>query len=72
MQIQANLVEVNDIVLAFAQIGGIVILFVADLGMSFRDFVKGGQRGRGTTGIRARRSGLTAALGTAEKKGKFC
>ena len=31
VQIQPNLVEVNDIVLAFAQIGGIVILFVAGL-----------------------------------------
>lgn len=35
VQIQPSLVEVNDIVLAFAQIGGIVILFVAGLGMPF-------------------------------------
>src|SRR5438552_19202722 len=43
IQIQPNLVEVNDIVLAFAQIGRIVILFVAGLGMPLREFVNGGE-----------------------------
>src|SRR5438094_9430978 len=42
VQIQPNLVEVSDIVLAFAQIGGSVILFVAGLAMRCREFVKGG------------------------------
>jgi Kef-type K+ transport system membrane component KefB len=53
VQIQPNLVEVNDIVLAFAQIGGIVILFVAGLGMPFREFVKGGAASftTGTLGV---------------------
>jgi Kef-type K+ transport system membrane component KefB len=35
-------VQVNDIVLAFAQIGGIVILFTAGMEMPFREFLKGG------------------------------
>jgi len=53
VQIQPNLVEVNDVVLAFAQIGGIVILFIAGLGMPFRDFVKGGAASftTGTLGV---------------------
>ena len=53
VQIQPNLVEVNDIVLAFAQIGGIVILFVAGLGMPLREFVKGGAASftTGTLGV---------------------
>ena len=53
VQIQPNLVEVNDIVLAFAQIGGIVILFVASLGMPLREFVKGGAASftTGTLGV---------------------
>ncbi len=42
VQIGTNLVQVNEIVLAFAQIGAIVILFVAGLEMPFRDFVRGG------------------------------
>src|SRR5712691_2794584 len=53
VQIQPNLVEVNDIVLEFAKIGGIVILFVAGLGMPFREFVKGGAASftTGTLGV---------------------
>src|SRR5947199_1743159 len=53
VQIQPNLVEVNDIVLAFAQLGGIVILFVAGLGMPLRDFVKSGAASftTGTMGV---------------------
>lgn len=35
-------VQVNQIVLAFAQIGAIVILFIAGLEMPFREFARGG------------------------------
>ena len=40
--IGTSLVQVNEIVLAFAEIGAIVILFIAGLEMPFRDFVRGG------------------------------
>jgi Kef-type K+ transport system membrane component KefB len=43
VQIQPSLIEVNDIVLAFAEIGAIVILFVAGLELPFREFVRGGK-----------------------------
>jgi len=48
-----NVIQVNDIVLAFAQIGGIVILFVAGLEMPFREFVRGGAASftTGTLGV---------------------
>jgi Kef-type K+ transport system membrane component KefB len=42
VQIQPSPIQVNQIVLAFAQIGGIVILFIAGLSMPFREFVRGG------------------------------
>ncbi len=37
-----GIIQVNEIVLAFAQIGAIVILFIAGLEMPFREFVRGG------------------------------
>src|SRR5881397_136545 len=40
--IPGNLIQVNDVVLAFAQIGAIVILFIAGLEMPFREFIRGG------------------------------
>jgi Kef-type K+ transport system membrane component KefB len=40
--IPGGLIQVNDVVLAFAQIGAIVILFIAGLEMPFREFVRGG------------------------------
>jgi len=47
------LIEMNEIVLAFGEIGGILILFVAGLQMTFRDFRKVGTAGFviGTTGV---------------------
>ncbi len=42
VQIPPGFVEVNDVVLAFGQVGGIVLLFIAGLEMPFRDFVRGG------------------------------
>ncbi len=42
VQIPPGIVEVNDVVLAFGQVGGIVLLFIAGLEMPFRDFVRGG------------------------------
>jgi Kef-type K+ transport system membrane component KefB len=42
LPIGTSLIQVNQIVLAFAQIGAIVILFIAGLEMPFRDFVRGG------------------------------
>jgi Kef-type K+ transport system membrane component KefB len=42
LPIRTSIVQVNEIVLAFAQIGAIVILFVAGLEMPFRDFIRGG------------------------------
>ncbi len=42
VQVGSSLVQVNQIVLGFAEIGAIVILFVAGLEMPFRDFVRGG------------------------------
>jgi len=49
----ASLIEINEIVRAFGQIGGILILFVAGLEMTFRDFRKVGKAGFiiGTTGV---------------------
>jgi Kef-type K+ transport system membrane component KefB len=38
----AGFIQVNDLVLGFAQIGAIVILFIAGMEMPFREFVKGG------------------------------
>ena len=48
-----RLIEINEIVRAFGQIGGILILFVAGLEMTFRDFRKVGKAGFiiGTTGV---------------------
>lgn len=48
-----HLIEINEIVLAFGEIGGILILFVAGLEMTFRDFRKVGTAGFviGTTGV---------------------
>ena len=40
--IPSGLIQVNDVVLAFAQIGAIVILFIAGLEMPFREFLRGG------------------------------
>jgi Kef-type K+ transport system membrane component KefB len=47
------LIEINEIVLAFGEIGGILILFVAGLEMTFRDFRKVGTAGFviGTAGV---------------------
>jgi len=47
------LIEINEIVRAFGEIGGILILFVAGLEMTFRDFRKVGKAGFiiGTTGV---------------------
>jgi len=47
------LIQINDIVLAFGEIGGILILFVAGLEMTFRDFRKVGTGGFviGTVGV---------------------
>jgi Kef-type K+ transport system membrane component KefB len=47
------LIEINDIVRAFGEIGGILILFVAGLEMTFRDFRKVGAASFviGTTGV---------------------
>jgi Kef-type K+ transport system membrane component KefB len=47
------LIEMNEIVRAFGEIGGILILFVAGLEMTFRDFRKVGTAGFviGTTGV---------------------
>lgn len=51
--IQPAVIQVNDVVLAFAQIGAIVILFVAGLEMPFREFVRGGTASftTGTLGV---------------------
>ena len=43
VQIQPSLIQVNEIVLAFAEIGAIVILFIAGLELPFREFVRGGK-----------------------------
>ncbi len=47
------LIEINEIVRAFGEIGGILILFIAGLEMTFRDFRKVGTAGFviGTTGV---------------------
>ena len=47
------IIQMNDIVLAFGEIGGILILFVAGLEMTFRDFRKVGMAGFviGTIGV---------------------
>jgi Kef-type K+ transport system membrane component KefB len=47
------LIEINDIVRAFGEIGGILILFVAGLEMTFKDFRKVGKAGFiiGTLGV---------------------
>ena len=47
------LIQINDIVLAFGEIGGILILFIAGLEMTFRDFRKVGTAGFviGTVGV---------------------
>ena len=47
------LIEINEIVRAFGEIGGILILFVAGLEMTFRDFRKVGTAGFiiGTVGV---------------------
>jgi Kef-type K+ transport system membrane component KefB len=49
----APLIEINEIVRAFGEIGGILILFVAGLEMTFRDFRKVGVAGFtvGTVGV---------------------
>lgn len=46
-------IQINDIVRAFGEIGGILILFVAGLEMTFRDFRKVGRAGFvvGTVGV---------------------
>ena len=53
VQIQPSIIQVNDVVLAFAEIGAIVILFVAGLEMPFREFVRGGTASftTGTLGV---------------------
>jgi Kef-type K+ transport system membrane component KefB len=47
------IIQINEIVLAFGEIGGILILFVAGLEMTFRDFRKVGTAGFviGTVGV---------------------
>ncbi len=42
IQIEPSIIQVNDVVLTFAQIGAIVILFTAGMEMPFREFVRGG------------------------------
>jgi len=48
-----HLIEINEIVLAFGEIGGILILFAAGLEMTFQDFRKVGKGGFviGTCGV---------------------
>jgi Kef-type K+ transport system membrane component KefB len=48
-----QLIQINDVVRAFAEIGGILILFIAGLEMTFRDFRKVGTGGFviGTIGV---------------------
>src|SRR4030042_4793829 len=48
-----HLIEINEIVLAFGEIGGILILFAAGLEMTFQDFRKVGTAGFiiGTSGV---------------------
>jgi Kef-type K+ transport system membrane component KefB len=48
-----SLIHINEIVLAFGEIGGILILFAAGLEMTFQDFRKVGKAGFiiGTTGV---------------------
>ena len=48
-----SIIQINEIVLAFGEIGGILILFVAGLEMTFRDFRKVGTAGFviGTVGV---------------------
>lgn len=48
-----QLIEINEIVRAFGEIGGILILFIAGLEMTFRDFRKVGTAGFviGTVGV---------------------
>ena len=47
------IIQINEIVLAFGEIGGILILFIAGLEMTFRDFRKVGTAGFviGTLGL---------------------
>jgi len=40
--VNAHLIDINELVLAFGQVGAIVILFVAGLEMPLRDFLRGG------------------------------
>jgi len=49
----APLIETNEIVLAFGEIGGILILFITGLEITFRDFRKVGKAAFtiGTTGV---------------------
>jgi len=49
----SSLIQINDIVLAFGEIGGILILFVAGLEMTFTDFRRVGSSGFtiGTLGV---------------------
>ena len=49
----APIIQINEIVLAFGEIGGILILFIAGLEMTFRDFRKVGTAGFviGTVGV---------------------
>lgn len=42
VNIPSSLIQVNDVVLAFGEIGAIVILFIAGLEMPFREFAHGG------------------------------
>lgn len=42
VQIETRIFEVNEIVLAFGEVGAIVILFVAGLEVPFREFIRGG------------------------------
>ena len=48
-----HLIQINEIVLAFGEIGGILILFAAGLEMTFQDFRKVGTAGFviGTLGV---------------------
>jgi Kef-type K+ transport system membrane component KefB len=42
VKVDVGIIEINELVLAFGQVGAIVILFVAGLEMPFRDFLRGG------------------------------
>jgi Kef-type K+ transport system membrane component KefB len=53
LRFETRIIEVNEVVLAFGEIGAIVILFVAGLEMPLRQFLRGGAASfsTGTVGV---------------------